>query len=334
HKNNPLAMDVLIVDEASMVDLPMMYRLLDALAAHTRLILLGDKDQLASVEAGSVLAELCQSQGLAGNIAQITVSRRFASQPEIGALASWLNNPDGVTKPVLAAAGQVRLHTCQPGSEWQPAWLADAVQQYRQRADIQAGAGVLDMLARQQDFQLLCALRQGPFGVVGINRMIATALARPHDGWYAGRPVIVLENAAERQLYNGDVGMVLPLDPLTATLQPEGGTLKACFLTADGFRAVSQAQMPAHETCYAMTVHKSQGSEYRHVMIVLPCDRRTVADNPVLSRELVYTAVTRASRQIDIFAGDGVLDSMAQRRTVRMSALASLLHKPQNEPSA
>lgn len=330
HKNNPLSLDVLIVDEASMVDLPMMYRLLDALDDNARLILLGDKDQLASVEAGSVLAELCQSETLADSIANITVSRRFSSQPEIGALANWLNNPGLMEKPDITAGNNVCLHLMYPGNEWQPRWLATAVEHYRARSRlIKAGADVVAILKEQTAFQLLCALRRGPFGVNGINRMICEAMDKPHDSWYAGRPVMVLENAGERQLYNGDVGLVLPLDADEKTIDPDG-VLKACFLTTDGFRAVSRAQMPAYETCYAMTVHKSQGSEYRHVMIVLPADAESVADNPVLSRELAYTAVTRASGRIDIYAGNNVLEAMARRKTVRMSALANSLAKADN----
>lgn len=325
HRDKRLPFDILIVDEASMIDLPMMHRLLDAMPGHARLILLGDKDQLASVEAGNVLAELCQGQALQHCTVNITQSRRFDGASDIGRLAAWLN--DSRLPTPNFAGQQVRVHIGRDANPWQPRWLQQALDGYRplQQA-IGYGLPVVDVLQQQQAFQLLCALRQGPAGVEGINRLVEDALGQNRNAWYAGKPLIILQNDRAKKLFNGDVGLVLPLNADNTAIEPDSSNLKACFLTGDSsFRTVSQAQLPPHETCYALTVHKSQGSEYRHVLIVLPDDVADVTHNPVLTRELAYTAVTRAKEQADIFAGAGVLETMAGKQTVRMSGLAAML---------
>lgn len=325
---NPLVMDVLIVDEASMIDLPMMHRLLDALPAHARLIMLGDKDQLASVEAGSVLAELCQAQQLNSAQSGITVSRRFGEKKEIGQLAQWLNGNSDNATPNFASNSYVLWHNADAAKQWNPEWLPLVKNHWQQlMAGLQTGTAIESLLKMQGKFQVLCALNKGPYGVQGINDIIERSLAKSgkNSEWYAGKPVIILQNDKERKLYNGDVGMVLPVSSDSQTVDIDKGELKACFITADGIKTISRAQIPLYQTCYVITVHKSQGSEYRHVLIVLPVDIDDVKSNPVLTRELAYTAVTRASETIDLWSGEGVLEIMASRRTVRMSGLASML---------
>jgi exodeoxyribonuclease V alpha subunit len=311
NRQNPLDVDMLVVDEASMLSLPMVYRLLQALPEKARLVLLGDRDQLASVEAGSVLADICQGLAGKGAVHVITQSRRFSGEPEIGAMANWLNNPV-LPKPEFAG-NSVKVHITTGGNPWQPEWL-DAVQQFHSGVEsaIHSGKPCVDILAKQQQFQLLCAFREGPFGVSGINNILEKALGHPANGWYAGKPVIVLQNDHSRRLYNGDVGIVLP---------QEDGSLKACFPDGADIRAISRMQMPPYETCYAITVHKSQGSEYNQVVVVLPASAKDAAGNPVLTRELAYTAVTRAKQKVDIHCGEGVLEGMAGRTTVRMSSM-------------
>jgi exodeoxyribonuclease V alpha subunit len=306
--NNPLSCDLLIVDEASMIDVPMMFRLLNAVPAHARLILLGDKDQLASVEAGSVLADMCAAFD-GGCVTTLRESRRYQHSPEIGVLAEALNRGD---VPDMQDNGNVIPHPLSSDKPWEPAWLEPAKQAYAWIAVALANnTAIADMLAQQKQFQLLCALREGPYGVTGINTLVAKGLGKTPGSWYAGRPVMITQNDHDRKLYNGDVGLVLPV----------GDTLKACFMVDGVVKTISQAQMPAHDSCYAITVHKSQGSEYEHVMIVLPADVNAVHANPVLTRELVYTAVTRARSRIDLWSGAGVLQAAAEKTTQRMSGL-------------
>ncbi|HQQ73978.1 MAG TPA: exodeoxyribonuclease V subunit alpha [Pseudomonadales bacterium] len=318
-KNHPLSCDLLIVDEASMIDLPMMYRLLQALPTQATLLLLGDKNQLASVEAGSVLAEICnafESSHYAGApcIQRLTESRRYQHSPEIGVLAEALNAGQ---VPEMSANEKVIAHPLTAANPWEPAWMAQALAGYAWIADSlkNKNATAEDILGKQTQFQLLCALRDGPGGVKGINTMIAKKLGQKPDSWYAGQPVMITQNDHDRKLYNGDVGMVLPC----------ADGLKACFMVNGNLKSISRAQMPAYETCYAITVHKSQGSEYDHVMIVLPSDVDAVKNSPVLTRELVYTAVTRAKTRIDLWAGSGVLAAAAAKTTQRMSGLQNLL---------
>jgi len=329
----------LIVDEASMVDLPMMYRLLNALSAGTRLILLGDKDQLASVEAGSVLGELCNPDSehydaIRSSIAIINKSYRYQDSPEIGALAVAINTMRPL--PDFRHNKHVTWHGLKGGDDlWTPGWLEEAAGQFAKlHAMIGAGHSVMDILRHQLDFQVLCALRNGPAGVSGINTLLAAALQKKPGDWYAGLPVMVTINDHERKLYNGDVGLVMPVsqDGNLWAIDEKEGSLKACFLTgegADAVRAISLAQMPGFETCYAITVHKSQGSEYDKVLFVLPAGTEEVENNPVITRELIYTGVTRARKEVEIWSGDGVLEVAVRHETIRMSGLAHQLAQQQ-----
>ncbi len=344
---NPLPVDVLVVDEASMIDVPLLARLLQATPPDARLILLGDRDQLASVEAGSALGDLCnhgapttwspdllarlRSLGLAppataagaqwgpmaDSLAVLSVSRRFSAAGGIGALARATNAGD-VAAAVVALAcvgGDVGWRTLAPDA------LAGAIEaevgqwlaEYRRTPD------PVEAMRRFNGFRVLCALRDGPWGVAALNTRVEQALARvqvlaPGDGHYAGRPVLVTENDYAVQLFNGDVGLVLP-DPAA------GGALRAFFVQPGGaVRGVLLSRLPAHETCFAMTVHKSQGSEFDRVVVVLP-----ERDSPVLTRELLYTAVTRAKQSVAVWAPREVLATTIGRRVERSSGLREAL---------
>ena len=331
--NNPLAIDVLIVDEASMVDLPMMNRLLNACPANARLILLGDKDQLASVEAGSVLGELCNPhsahyEALRSSIAVINRSYRYQDSPEIGALATAINAVRPL--PDFGHNKHVTRSELKAGDDpWTPGWLDKASQRYASLAAlIGEDSTVADILRQQMDFQILCALRNGPAGVSGINAMLASALGKRPGDWYAGLPVMVTVNDHDRKLFNGDVGLVLPVrnDGDQWLIDAEAGKLKACFFTGDGaVKAISLAQMPGFDTCYAITVHKSQGSEYDKILFVLPASAEQVENNPVITRELLYTGVTRARKEVEIWCGRGVLEAATRQETIRMSGLGHQL---------
>lgn len=333
--DHPLAIDVLIVDEASMVDLPMMYRLLNALPKDARLILLGDKDQLASVEAGSVLGELCNPNSahyevIRSSIAVIKKSYRYRDSPGIGELANAINTVRPL--PDFTHNRHVAWNELKGGDDaWVPGWLPNAKKQFVNLVSmIREGAAVADILRHQLDFQVLCALRNGPAGVNGINALMGGVLEKRPGDWYAGLPVMVTVNDHERKLYNGDVGLVMPVraDGDTWLIDEAYGSLKACFFTGEGgdaIKAISLAQMPGFETCYAITAHKSQGSEYDKVLFVLPASAEEVEMNPVITRELIYTAVTRARKEVEIWSGKGVLETAARQKTIRMSGLGRQL---------
>jgi exodeoxyribonuclease V alpha subunit len=381
HADNPLHADLVVVDEASMIDLEMMHQLLAALPSRARLILLGDKDQLASVEAGSVLGDLCEGadqggytsatlaqlqrltgldvaawqasegkpseQPLAQAIAMLRHSHRFGADSGIGALARAVNQgqPDAVNQVLNSGYADLSL-TILKGSEdhalerlvldggSQPAAEGAAPQGYRHYLQqlallrpVEATTEALDDWAREVltafgQFQLLCALRRGPWGVEGLNERIATALVRAElieraEGWYEGRPVLVTRNDYGLGLMNGDIG-------ITLTRPDEQGkpVLRVVFPLADGsLKWVLPSRLQAIETVYAMTVHKSQGSEFAHTALLLP-----PAVNPVLTRELVYTGITRASRWFSLLlAHRGRLDDAVRARVRRASGLRGRL---------
>ncbi|MFS7240149.1 exodeoxyribonuclease V subunit alpha [Serratia proteamaculans] len=352
HSGNRLHLDVLVVDEASMVDLPMMARLIAALPAQARVIFLGDRDQLASVEAGAVLGDICRfaEQGysvaraeqlsrltgclLQGESAQaeaavrdslclLRKSYRFDANSGIGQLASAVNSGNG--KLALAALdGRFSDVSGYPLAETQDyqALLDACVTGYRDYLQqVVAGADAVAVLAAFARFQVLCALREGPFGIAGLNERIETGLQRAGliqrkpgaaGRWYSGRPVMIGRNDSALGLFNGDIGIAL---------RDETGELRVHFQLPDGsIKSVQPSRLPAHETAYAMTVHKSQGSEFDHTVLVLPNHFL-----PVLTRELVYTAITRARRQLSLYAIDAVLMRAIRTPTQRRSGLAERL---------
>lgn len=326
HRGSPLACDLLLVDEASMVDLALMHATLDALPPHARLVLLGDKDQLASVEAGSVFGDLCADAGASAVLqaelapyqvdlpvtaeasalgdcrVELTHSYRFAADSGIGALARASRAGDAAAF-VRAFAGSADLARCERA-------------QLRER--VQAGYAGFRAAARSGDpaeafaaflrFRVLCAHRQGAAGVEGLNALLEPATG----GWYVGRPVIVRANDYALRLFNGDIGLCLPT--------PDG--LRVFFESAPGqYRQLAPGRLPVHEPAWAMTVHQSQGSEFDEVLLVLP-----EAMTAVLNRPLVYTAVTRARSRFALCGGDAVLASALEALPRRESGLVEKLH--------
>ncbi len=304
--DNPLALDLLVVDEASMIDLPMMARLLSALPPQTRLILLGDKDQLASVEAGSVFADITAAGGLRECVALLSHSYRFAGEEGIGRLSSAVNAGEADRALSLLSDGGGDIIRFE-GDDSQ--LEATALSHYRALFKASTPEEALDRLGH---FRILCALRGGPHGVERLNQRIERALGL--HGHYRGRPIMVTRNDYALGLFNGDTGILWPDDQA-------GGALRAWFTRADGsLLRVPPSRLPEHESAFAMSVHKSQGSEFDRVLLLLP-DEGSV----ILSRELLYTGITRARAQVTIRAGQGVLEQCIREHTHRLSGLADKL---------
>ena len=355
NRDNPLHLDVLVVDEASMVDLPMMARLLDAMPPHAKLILLGDRDQLASVEAGAVLGDICsfsdqgysQEQGqvlsrltgyrleatrsgrpaaVADSLCMLRKSYRFHARSGIGQLARAINAGQPYQVEKVWQQGYRDIHHYPLNTDNYQTLINMAVTFYRDYLDAIDGrrppAEVLKAFSR---VRLLCALREGDFGVAGLNQRIERGLARlgkitPGDEtWYAGRPVMITRNDHGLGLYNGDIGIAMrdpEPDPQTGEYR-----LRVYFDMPDGsIRGVLPSRIPEHETVYAMTIHKSQGSEFADTLMVLPADY-----SPILTRELVYTGVTRAKEKLYLFAPQEIINRAVRLRTERASGLAQLL---------
>ena len=387
HAGNPLAVDVLVVDEASMVDLEMMTAVLAALPTSARLILLGDKDQLASVEAGAVLGELCQRAGeghytpttrlwlesvtgetispafideagtaLDQSVVMLRHSFRFSANSGIGQLAKAVNAGDSGTVGQLWAASypdlarlpltssddasfralviegreSIPAGISTPSSEEAPTCYGyrhylETLRQTQPAPD--ATQAAFDEWARKTlqahgQFQILSALRRGPWGVEGLNQRIARLLQEAKlisesEGWYLGRPVLVTRNDYGLGLMNGDIGITLR----RPSADGQGWNLRVAFPAGDdahGIKWVLPSRLQAVETVYALTVHKSQGSEFTHVVLVLPDTL-----NPILTRELIYTGITRAKARLTLaHAGSvKVLGQAIARRVLRMSGL-------------
>ncbi len=351
HAGNPLHLDVLVVDEASMVDLGMMANLIAALPAQARVVFLGDRDQLASVEAGAVLGDICRcaeagySPMRAAQLSELTGSEvvgiddisapavrdaicllrksyRFDANSGIGQLAAAVNAGDAKAVEAAFQAGfsDITRQPLQDADAYQ-AMLTEIAAGYQpflklisQRAD------PAEIIAAFGRYQLLCALREGPFGVQGLNQRVEQKLMqlqlirRPTGGsrWYQGRPVMVTRNDSALGLFNGDIGI---------TLFDEEGLLKVFFPLPDGsIKAVQPSRLPTHDTAWAMTVHKSQGSEFDHTALVMPAQFL-----PVLTRELIYTAITRARKQLTLYSDDSVFRRAVQLRTQRRSGLLERL---------
>jgi exodeoxyribonuclease V alpha subunit len=344
---NRLALDVLLVDEASMVDLALMSKLVQALPPECRLILLGDKDQLASVEAGAVLGDICNTgrdhaysktfcrsiekatgyvlepgekrvPPIADCIAHLRKSYRFGSESSIAELSAAVNRGDWLTGRELLrekSCGDITWRDLPPPKLLGKNLRESVLEGFRSVFRSLDADKVTENLER---FRILCALREGPYGAVGVNLLIEEILRsegviRGAGKWYPGRPVLVARNDYELRLFNGDAGVALPASD-------EDGDLKVFFPTTSGVREIHPLRLPENETCYAMTVHKSQGSEYERVLLILP-DR----DSPVLTRELVYTAVTRAKRSVEIWGREDVFRAALERCTVRKSGLREAL---------
>jgi exodeoxyribonuclease V alpha subunit len=347
--DNPIAADVVLVDEASMVDLALMNRLVGALPPSARLILLGDRNQLASVEAGAIFGDICRAadgKGFSGTFVSQAHSRVGETLPTSAAAPagsgiwdcivelerSWRygetsgiayvaravhrgdtegavellrsgSRPDAVLAPPIGKVATERLER-------------QVIAGYGPYLNETAPALAFDAFNR---FRILTAHRRGPFGVGALNLHAERALdeaglLRPRGHWYVHRPVIVGENDYQLRLFNGDVGLALP---------DANGSMRVHFVSpGDASRVLAPSRLPAHETVFAMTVHRAQGSEVDEVALVLPAEA-----SRALSRELVYTAITRAKHRVTIHASPEVLAAALASTVRRASGLAARLSR-------
>lgn len=384
HSKNQLHLDVLVVDEASMVDLSMMVKLVDALPGHARLILLGDKDQLASVEAGAVLGDICSfiengysaaqakllaeltgfesltsasakpangglfnsslsnssvlSSNVADSLCMLQKSYRFDARSGIGQLAKAINSGKTARVDEVWKQEFKDIHHYPLSSDTYNQMLkslVDAYSVYLQRASKpaieqqEAESCELESMATKakavlkafSQSRLLCAVREGDFGVVGLNQRIERALQARNliktqqELWYHGRPVMVTLNDHALGLYNGDIGICMRDEEDTEQ------RLKVYFELPDGsVKAVLPSRVPQHETAYAMTIHKSQGSEFEFTAMILPPEY-----SPIVTRELIYTAITRAKERLVLYCDIAVLKRGIQFKTERASGLVERL---------
>lgn len=323
--DRPLPSSYVIVDEVSMVSLPLLAQLLSALSSEAHLTLVGDPDQLASVEAGSVLADLvtsdaAQGRWLAPILTHQTRSWRFDATSGIGQLAVAVRDgqADDVMALLRAAASEQDsdLNWINPTSSGSAHLMASLQQRLlaRARAIVEAAHGGDADLALRLTMQarVLCAHRQGPMSVAHWNRTIDEGLGDiAQDLWYAGRPVLVTRNDATLGVMNGDLGVVV---------QSADGRSVVFDAGPDRPRHVMPVRLPPVETVHAMTIHKSQGSEFDHVDVMLPSHHAGI-----LTRELLYTAVTRARASLTIVATEDTLRRATQRRAARSTGLSARL---------
>jgi exodeoxyribonuclease V alpha subunit len=347
-RSNPLPHDVVIVDETSMVSLPLMARLLEAVRPDARLVLVGDPDQLASIDAGAVLgdlvhapappgdtdsaalaialAEACPREAPEGLVAPaaatgvVTLERNYRFGGAIGALAAAIRAgaPDEVLAVLAAGSQDVVFLDVTAGASAQAraerAVRADVRDQQEQVVAAARAGDAGAALAALEGHRVLCAHREGPHGVQHWNERIAAwtehlvVHASPGDPWYLGRPLLVTANDPALGLFNGDTGVLVA--------DPSDGVVRAAFARGAGTVLVAPERLAEVQTLHAMTVHRGQGSQFEAVTVVLPSQ-----DSPLLTRELLYTAVTRARRRIRIVGTPEAVAAGVQRRVRRASGL-------------
>lgn len=330
NRSQPLAAEIVVIDEASMLDLDLLRALLDAVPTSARLILVGDADQLVSVAAGAVLADIVRVLERASSPSLVRLSHVFRAETELAALNAAIRQGDAAAFAQAVGQGGERIRRVDIAdaasrgkavAAWAAARVAvlrDAVRVVEQPDDAAQALRVAGST------QLLCALRDGPYGAATLDRELEALVRDAFDvpdglRWFAGRMVMVTRNDESHGLFNGDVGIALI---------GADGALRVWFDSVDGdgrrsARAILPNLLPEHEGALAITIHKSQGSEYRDVAVVLPPD----VGNPVLSRELLYTGASRAKQSLAIWGGDAIIDAALARPVVRHGALADRLEQ-------
>jgi exodeoxyribonuclease V alpha subunit len=328
--SNPLPADLVVIDEASMVALPLMVRLFDALPGNASILLLGDRNQLSSVEPGAVLGDLARAASqpqspLHGSMVTLTKNYRFGDDSPIYRLCEAVRTENTALALSLLESSQKHGVTGRslPSPQELPGALRTiAVQNF---APLFGAADARDALQRFDQFRILCAPRRGTYGVERINGFILRSLREAgllaplpggtdsaHVEPAKGMPILITANDYDLGLFNGDIGIFWP---------DEHGTLCACFVRPDAsLQCIPQRLLPQHEPAFAMTVHKSQGSEFERVLMLLP-----EKDSELLTRELVYTGLTRARSAVELWADPSIFARAITRTTQRDSGLADAL---------
>ncbi|MCL2026704.1 MAG: exodeoxyribonuclease V subunit alpha, partial [Leptospirales bacterium] len=316
NSENPLGHDLVVIDEASMIDIAMMAKFLDALPKNASCIILGDKEQLSSVEAGAVMFDICESAlkggALEKNVILLTKSWRFAQYPGIGALSKAVNTGAGIktildnTKPEdgVEIVPDGEHHTIAP-------LLIEGFSAYIKAIDIK------EALNEFSRFRILAPLREGRFGVNALNLLTEeilenAGLIRRDGSMYINRPLMVTKNDYQLGLFNGDIGLVR---------LNENGERRVFFQDAHGgIRSFAPSLLPEHETVFAMTIHKSQGSEFGTVLLALP-----EKDSALLTKEILYTGITRAKNKVLLLCKSEILQAASKRNAWSASGLIDAL---------
>lgn len=332
---NPLDYDLVVIDEVSMVSSSMLHALLAAVGPKTHIRLVGDPDQLASVEAGSVLGDIALAcaapqSPLHGRCTTLTGQHRYAADSAIARLATAIRRGDAATAIAILEAGSDDVSWVAPGDSAGLARTTALARGHAERLRSLAKNGppgcdatAQQVLDAQAELQVLCARRTGSMGVSGWNQRIEKGLALgPAPGWYSGRPVMITRNNPDLRLFNGDVGVVVAAHEVD-TAAAAGPRQDAVFALGDELIRVPVTRLEDVETVHALTIHKSQGSEYGHAIVILPESR-----SRLLTRELLYTGVTRASKKVTIVGAREVIEAAIHTPIRRATGLAERLTGP------
>lgn len=346
NQNKPLNCDLLLIDEVSMIDLAMMCHILRALPAHCTLVMLGDADQLPSVETGNLLADIAPKHAtgyppqaadliyqLSKQQVEVDETSQYAHLTFLQKTHRFSGEIGAIAKEVINAQGKQSWSRLQDNKHNQfvdhqaqelalvefnyyQTWLNQAVAHYyavlNKADDVQHA---FELLA---EFRILTAMRKGQFGVESINQYIEDKIKQQQRvasnvSHYKGRPIMVTQNDYQHKLFNGDIGLVWP---------DKSGRLVCYFESDNGVRPISLAKLPQHDAVYAMTIHKTQGSEFKHVGLILP-----ESQNQLLTPELIYTGITRAKKAVTIVAKGDIWQFALKNRQTRYSKLANRLYK-------
>jgi exodeoxyribonuclease V alpha subunit len=320
-RNHRLPYDVVVIDEGSMLALSLAARLLEALRPQTRLVLVGDADQLSSVDAGAVLADLVAgfAERPASPVTRLVTTHRYGAG--IDALAQALRDADADRVVEVLRSGGADVVWIDPDDlDAMTAFRADLHHRAAELLEVARRRPVDEAVLALDRHRLLCAHREGPYGVTGWNREIERMLAEGGEGyvyqeWYAGRPVLVTSNDRLLGLNNGDMGITVFTEDSSAV-----GRLRVVLPGPDGLQSFPTTRMPAVQTVYAMTIHKSQGSQADTVSVILPPE-----DSPLLTRELFYTAVTRAQQTVRVVGSEAAVRAAVAREVQRATGLRARL---------
>lgn len=313
-RGRPLERDVVIIDEASMMSLDSMNKLLDAMPIGSTLWLVGDPDQLASVDAGTVLADIASGRNIQSSITRLTGQHRFSATSTIGQLVEQVRRGDPeAVMDILRSGGQDVTWVDPASDEISLRQLkSDVVEHARRTCEIAAAGDVNEAVRHNLSLQVLSGARRGPLGVADWNASVQAGLGAQVTGrWYVGRPVLVTQNDSATKLSNGDVGVVIA--------GPDGGR-QVAFGESGTVRTVSPTRLPRIEDVHALTIHKSQGSEYDHAVVVLPDSR-----SQILTRELLYTGISRPRQRLTLVATEQAIRAAVGTPVRRATGLADRL---------